>query len=79
MVLLHEDYRGYYPAEVFQSGHWGPGVDIYATGMSILHLLSGCQPYGELDSDSFVLDAILRVGMGRRRNNRDSRRERCRV
>ena len=33
-------------------------MDIYATGMSILHLLSGCQPYGELDSDSFVLDAF---------------------
>ena len=59
--FCHIDFRGYFPPEVFRDGHWGPEVDVYATGMCVIHLLSGCQPYGELDDENFVLDALLRV------------------
>lgn len=59
--LLRVANIGYYAPEVFTDGLWTPAVDIYALGMSIIHMLSGCHPYGELDDNSFILSAIKRV------------------
>ena len=43
---------------MFRDNHWGPEVDVYATGMCVIHLLSGCQPYGELENEAAVLELI---------------------
>ena len=56
-----DSYTGYFPPEVFRDNHWGPEVDVYATGMCVIHLLSGCQPYGELENEAAVLEALLAV------------------
>lgn len=55
------DSIGYYAPEVFTKGMWTTAVDIYALGMAVIHLLSGCQPYGEQDDKTFMLNAMKRV------------------
>ncbi|KAK8822408.1 hypothetical protein WA577_005571 [Blastocystis sp. JDR] len=56
-----DDYSiGYYAPEVFTDGLWTTAVDIYALGMAVIHLLSGCHPYGELDDNTFMLSAMKR-------------------
>lgn len=58
---LRIDSIGYYAPEVFTDGLWTTAVDIYALGMAVIHLLSGCHPYGEQDDKTFMLSAMKRV------------------
>ena len=60
-IILRIDSIGYYAPEVFTDGLWTTAVDIYALGMAVIHLLSGCHPYGELDDNTFMLSARKRV------------------
>ena len=61
IIALRIDSIGYYAPEVFTDGLWTTAVDIYALGMAVIHLLSGCHPYGELDDNTFMLSAMKRV------------------
>ncbi|KAK8802137.1 hypothetical protein WA158_006531 [Blastocystis sp. Blastoise] len=46
--------RDYFPAEVWKRSSWGVHIDIYALGISLLHLLYQQLPYEDLTTEQFI-------------------------
>ena len=50
---------GYFPQEVFTTGKWSTGIDIYALGMTVIHFLTQKPPYEEKKTNDERINAIL--------------------